>query len=499
MAYTINSFTGVNSDVTIEDGTVNQSTALKFIGKNYAGYGELQNENFYHLLENFAGTGEPARKAIGMIWYDAAQNRIRFYDGQRFRPASGAEVSTSQPEGQTAGDFWFDSANDQVFVYTGSQYVLVGPQTTSQGQVTQLETGFAKSSLDGSLKPVVRAFVAGDVIFTVSQESFPINTAEPENIDLSGFIGNQINSGITLRNTNSDGITTSTTRFWGTASSAENLVVNNALVSSENFVQIDNPEMTAQANVRAEGPNGGITIGAADTFKLYNDSNVAALENLGGTDISFADSTAIRFRMNANIFRPETDSTNDLGTSAIKFRAVYADTFNGIVTQSQQLEYNGNDSGLYARAQIADSPLTIPVRDGTGTVFATTFNGVSTSAQYADLAEKYSTGADLPVGTAVAVCGHEDHEVEPASAGNICIGVVSAEPAYLMNSEAEGQAIGLKGRVPVRVVGPVKKGQAVYADKDGVCGTVTATAFVGVALESNSEAGEKLVECVLKV
>ena len=72
MAYTINSFTGVNSDVTIEDGTVNQSTALRFIGKNYAGYGELQNENFYHLLENFAGTGEPARKAIGMLWYDAS-------------------------------------------------------------------------------------------------------------------------------------------------------------------------------------------------------------------------------------------------------------------------------------------------------------------------------------------------------------------------------------------------------------------------------------------
>jgi|TARA_B110000858_G_scaffold3717_1_gene4413 hypothetical protein len=499
MAYTINSFTGVNSDVTIEDGTVNQSTALRFIGKNYAGYGELQNENFYHLLENFAGTGEPARKAIGMLWYDASENRIRFYDGQRFRPASGAEVSVTQPEGQTAGDFWFDSANDQVFVYTGSQYVLVGPQTTSQGQVTQLETGFAKSSLDGSLKPVVRAFVAGDVIFTVSQESFPINTAEPENINLSGFVGNQINSGITLRNTNTDGITTSTTRFWGTASSAANLVVNNALVSSSNFVQVDSPEMTAQLNIRAEGVSGGLTIGAADSFKIYNNSNVAALVNSGGTDISFADSTAIRFRMNANVFRPETDSTNDLGTTSVKFRTIYADTFDGVVTQSQQLEYNGNASGLFARAQVADSPLTIPVRDGTGTVFATTFNGVSTSAQYADLAEKYTTPSELPVGTTVAVCNHPDHEVDVANTSSIAIGVVSLEPAFKMNAEADGQYIGLKGRVPVRVSGPVTKGQAVYAWENGVCTTTATTSLVGIALETNSSEGEKLVECVLKV
>ena len=495
MAYTINSFTGVNNDITIEDGTVNQSTALKMIGKNYAGYGELQNENFYHMLENFAGTGEPARKVTGMIWYDATSNRLRFYDGQRFRPASGAEVSANQPEGQTAGDFWLDSANDQVFVYTGSEYILVGPQTTSQGQVTQLETGFAKSSFDGSLKPIVRAYVNGDVIFTVSQESFPINTAESENLDLANYT--EIKSGLTLRNTSSTGFTSGPTRFWGTASAAEKLVVDGSIFDSSEFVQKNAPEMLAQTNIRAEGAAGGLTIGSADTFKIYNNGNVAVINNNGGTDIAFQDSSSIRFRVSSNIFRPETSSTNDLGTSAIKFRTVYADTFEGVVTQAQELEYDAGTG--FATATISDNPLTIPVRNAQGTIFSTTFNGVSTSAQYADLAEKYSTGADLPVGTAVAVCGHEDHEVEPASAGDICIGVVSAEPAYLMNSEAEGQAIGLKGRVPVRVVGPVKKGQAVYANKDGVCGTVAATAFVGVALESNSEEGEKLVECVLKV
>jgi len=68
-----------------------------------------------------------------------------------------------------------------------------------------------------------------------------------------------------------------------------------------------------------------------------------------------------------------------------------------------------------------------------------------------------------------------------------------------MNIDCEGQAIGLKGRVPVRVSGPVSKGQAVFAWQNGVCSTIATNGLVGVALETNTSAEEKLVECVLKV
>jgi hypothetical protein len=77
--------------------------------------------------------------------------------------------------------------------------------------------------------------------------------------------------------------------------------------------------------------------------------------------------------------------------------------------------------------------------------------------------------------------------------------VISAEPAYLMNSTAEGQAVGLKGRVPVRVSGPVSKGQAVYAWDNGVASTIASNGLVGVALETSTSEEEKLIECVLKV
>jgi len=122
---------------------------------------------------------------------------------------------------------------------------------------------------------------------------------------------------------------------------------------------------------------------------------------------------------------------------------------------------------------------------------------VQLQAQYADLAEKYTTDKEYPVGTAMAVGG--DAETRSASASDICIGVISAEPAYLMNIDCEGQAIGLKGRVPVRVSGPVSKGQAVFAWQNGVCSTIATNGLVGVALETNTSAEEKLVECVLKV
>jgi hypothetical protein len=81
------------------------------------------------------------------------------------------------------------------------------------------------------------------------------------------------------------------------------------------------------------------------------------------------------------------------------------------------------------------------------------------------------------------------------------VGVVSESPAYLMNSDADGQNIALKGRVPVRVLGPVNKGNAVYAGLNGTATTSieNGALIVGVALETNTSSAEKLVECILKV
>ena len=194
---------------------------------------------------------------------------------------------------------------------------------------------------------------------------------------------------------------------------------------------------------------------------------------------------------------PTQTTTYDIGTTNFKWRAMYATDFFGKATNAQNLQVGSN----FRTGDTSPTNNTVAVRDATGNLSANVFNGIASSAKYADLAENYTTDKEYPIGTAVSVdySDEHDHEVTWAKASSMPIGVVSEAPAYLMNSESEGQAIGLKGRVPVRVKGAVKKGEAVYAWDEGVCSTVKATALVGIALETSTDESEKLIECVLKV
>lgn len=95
-------------------------------------------------------------------------------------------------------------------------------------------------------------------------------------------------------------------------------------------------------------------------------------------------------------------------------------------------------------------------------ISAPLFVGTATSARYADLAEKYLADAEYPVGTLLIVGGEK--EVTQSIPDKRPIGVVSANPAYMMNSELEGGTyVALKGRVPIRVFGYVNKGYPLIA------------------------------------
>ena len=146
MSYTINKYNGDTITV-VADGTIDATLDIKLIGKNYAGYGEILNENFTFLLENFAGTAEPPRKIKGQIWFDSANSKIKFYDGSKFRTATGAEVASSAPSGLTPGDFWFNTATNQLFAWsaTGAAgnipgFVLVGPQGIAGEGITEMKS-----------------------------------------------------------------------------------------------------------------------------------------------------------------------------------------------------------------------------------------------------------------------------------------------------------------------------------------------------------------------
>ena len=122
------------------------------------------------------------------------------------------------------------------------------------------------------------------------------------------------------------------------------------------------------------------------------------------------------------------------------------------------------------------------------TIYATTFNGTATQAKYADLAEKYLADQTYATGTVVCVGGTAEVTASTGGMAHAVVGVVSENPAYMMNSDLEGGTyIALKGRVPVKIEGSVTKGCMLAASDEG---RAVAFANVGrpfaIALEDGS-------------
>ena len=123
---------------------------------------------------------------------------------------------------------------------------------------------------------------------------------------------------------------------------------------------------------------------------------------------------------------------------------------------------------------------------------ANSFNTIfakATSAQYADLAEMYVADADYPPGTVLEFGGNHEVTVSNTTASALIAGVVSTNPAHLMNSTAQGEylaAIALIGRVPTLVIGPVSKGAMMVSAGNGhaqACVTPAMGTVIGKAVE----------------
>jgi hypothetical protein len=131
--------------------------------------------------------------------------------------------------------------------------------------------------------------------------------------------------------------------------------------------------------------------------------------------------------------------------------------------------------------------------------------GTATSARYADLAERYTTDADYEAGTVVVFGGDEEVTQSTQRLDRRVAGIVSTDPAYLMNSELENSvAVGLQGRVPCKVVGEIRKGDMmVSSDTAGHAeawrdeSNPPAGSVIGKALENKTGAGADVIEVVV--
>ena len=136
-------------------------------------------------------------------------------------------------------------------------------------------------------------------------------------------------------------------------------------------------------------------------------------------------------------------------------------------------------------------------------VFGVTFSGVSTTAKYADLAEIYIADDNYPPGTVVVFGGSKEITVTSAAHDTRVAGVISTNPAYLMNSEVQGLPVALTGRVPCLVQGPINKGEVLVTGfKPGTAQKINTARFqpgcvVGKSIENISDDELKLIEIVV--
>lgn len=162
----------------------------------------------------------------------------------------------------------------------------------------------------------------------------------------------------------------------------------------------------------------------------------------------------------------------------------------------QQIDSHISAMTLVHGATDANVPNRIVSRDTNGN-----FSAGTIKAKLGDLAENYtSKDTNAPVGTVFCVSESKNYDVEICNEefSTKVIGVISENPGFIMSEKIEGVTLGLKGKVPIRVIGPVKKGDMLASAGNGVAFTTSKPEFkFAVSLEENLDFNEKLVMGIL--
>jgi hypothetical protein len=481
MSYVIKKSNGLNL-TTVDDGTINNSACdLVLVGKNYTGYGQAVNQNLVKLLENFAGPSRPSNPLIGQLWYDTSSRQLKFYDGSNFKSSPTIQISNTPPSVERAGDFLV--MDKKLYVFDGEERILVGPidaiQDVAESVLVQRVSGsdgFDRFVLVYQIKDVDDESQV-ETVAVLSQETFTLSTETP----IPGF--STLRKGITLNGTNaSTGVSSSGTLssfiFWGT--SADALKLNGK--EANDYVLYTNPTFGTGVtvnnnnglNIQSEklrlaivnnlpqisSTDARISLSVTSGGILYNAINVDASS---GLSLLPSLSPGINTNLGSVTFPFNTLHVRSITSTG----TVSANAFSGNITGS----VNGSVTGANLTAT---SSLSVPqiIKTGVagtgnigqstnrfGTVFATTINATTNQATYADLAEKYTSDENYAPGTVVKIGGSAEVTLCDRYECETVAGIVTTNPAYLMNKDLENSvAVALKGRVPCKVKGPVKKG-----------------------------------------
>lgn len=432
MTYFVNKYDGVQIAAVADGAMDTTSTSIKLVGRDFVNYGEVIVENLVHMLEHFASPTPPTGVPLcGQLWYRTTDFKLHVYTGSQWVLASSITIGNTNgnpnanpdgpnslpPSGNSEGELYWDEDTQQLWAWTfvGStpKWLLVGPAAPAN-----TDTSLNYQNIDGKSVLVIK--VAGENIAIWSSVQFTPT--------LSTWAAQfpTIYSGLTFRKD-----------------------VFNTIVSGTHTPTVTNTYDLGTSTFRWNN---------VVCRNLVADS----MSQTGGTPIAFS-----KFWRSNQTNTPETTNTYDLGSPTAKLRTVYAQNIiadslgstpsaNFMRTDSNNLPtvtntFNlGSTSSVYANIYATN-------------VYGTNLIGTATSARYADVAERYRADEVMEPGDVVKIGGV--YEItKTTEMGDIdVVGVISTNPALRMNEDAGTDEthpfVALIGRVPCKVIGPVKKGQ----------------------------------------
>ena len=547
MAYKINNTFGTML-VTLPDGTIDTATTdLTLIGKGYAGFGEKLNENLVKLLENFNNTSAPTNKQQGQLWFDQTNRQLNVYTGAKWKPVGSSTNSTTSPTNAVQGDMWFDTTNTQLYVYTGTAWTLIGPTSIAGSGVTNVVPETVQDNT-GVNRSILKLVANDAVVGVVSNLAFTPSSTETAAAALitAGFA--TVAQGIQLSTV------VASAKFRGTATDSDTL----GGVAAANFLR-SNEDDTTTGKITIQTDD-GLVLGAGQdiTMSLASD-NLTIAQTTQDKDIVFTvntgGTTTTLMTLDGSTGKLELPSVGDLrvkgnltvdgdqvitNTTTLSVEDNIIELNRNISTAASMPNYtglkvnrgetssateqnlywvwdetfaddgttiHGNAGGAWTafKASDTDSEMEAPTLVD---IRANIVHATSTSAQYADLAERYETDIPVEVGDVVKLGGHAEITKCERELDDAVFGVVSESPAFLMNAQAGNNdthpMIALKGRVLVKLRGTGQAGDRIVSAGNGearVANIDECTTFntLGRLIKTKYNEETTLTECVIGV
>ena len=387
--------------------------------------------------------------------------------------------NTSQRPTGVTGQFRFNTTINTLEVYDNSAWVSVGqPDFTL---ITDQQFNGDGSTLVFTLSG--NATTAGAIVSINGVQQIPTIAYAVSGTTLTFTEAPETGDLIDVRSL------TTTTTVYGISNTVGNAAV--AVQDGSNVVAVTGDLSVSGTIIGGNINSTAITFGNSNMTVVSSGGNIRA--NVAGTTVQTISAGLVAITGDLSVTGNATLSGNILGdrlqngTSSIDIQTPSGNANITIGGTSNVAVFTA--SGVTITGDITNGAGNATGNIGSSTAYFNTVFAKATSAQYADLAEKYVADAAYAPGTVVVFGGTHEVTVNAVEGDRKVAGVVSTNPSYIMNAGLEGDhvaTVALTGRVPTLVVGTVRKGDLMVAaglgraraEADPKVGTV-----IGKALE----------------